>query len=164
MRAMASVSLALAGSSLFLAGCGASNPFRAHGKSFQGPDEVAVPYGTQDTEDVTGSVTPVNTAETENLQSVLDMLRGHVPGLYVRELPSGDILLGLRGGADSVASGTAPLLVVDDMPVSPNGTRLALKGINPRDVASIQVLKDVSTTAMYGTRGSSGVILIYLKR
>jgi iron complex outermembrane receptor protein len=50
------------------------------------------------------------------------------------------------------------------MPVGPNGTRLALKGINPRDVASIQVLKDVSTTAVYGTRGSSGVILIYLKR
>ena len=50
------------------------------------------------------------------------------------------------------------------MPVSPSGVRLALKGINPHDVKSIQVLKDLSTTAIYGTRGANGVILIYLKR
>lgn len=164
MRPRGWTSAALLASSVLLLGCAPSNPFRTHGKSFRGPDEVAVPYGSQDAEDVTGAVSTVNTAETEHLQDVLDMLRGHVPGLHVRELASGEILLGLRGGAQSMTSDGAPLLIIDDMPVAPNGVRLALKGLRPHEVKSIQVLKDLSTTAVYGTRGANGVILIYLKR
>jgi TonB-dependent SusC/RagA subfamily outer membrane receptor len=161
---VSAVSLAVVGASVLLAGCGAHNPFRSGVKSFRGPDEVAVPYGAQDKADLTGAVTAVNTRETEHLQDVLDMLRGHVAGLYVRELPDGEILLEIRGGAQSLTSGGAPLLVIDDMPVGPQGVRLALKSLSPRDVESIQVLKDLSTTAVYGTRGANGVILIYLKR
>ena len=164
MRALTSVGIVAASSGLLLAGCASSNPFRSGGKSLRGPDEVAVPYGKQRAKDVTGSVTAVNTAETENLQDVLEMLRGHVPGLAIRELAGGEILLQLRGSSQSLSSDGSPLLVIDDMPVGPGGIRTALRGLSPHDVASIQVLKDVSTTAIYGTRGANGVILIYLKR
>ena len=158
------VDVAVAGACLLPAACGAPNPFRSHPAPFAGPDEVAVPYGSQDPEDVTGAVTSVNTSETDNLQDVLEMLRGHVPGLYVRETAGGDIRLQIRGSAQSLTSDGAPLLVIDDMPVGAGSVRLALKDLHPHDVKSIQVLKDVSTTAVYGTRGANGVILIYLKR
>ena len=163
MRHLAATTLVV-GSGLFLASCATANPFHPTGKPFKEPDEVAVPYGTQDREDLTGAVTVVNTAATDNLQDVLDMLRGHVPGLYVRELPGGEIQLRLRGATQSLTDDGSPLLVVDDMPVGPSGVRMALKGLSPHDVKSIQVLKDISTTAVYGTRGANGVILIYLKR
>lgn len=164
MRSRPALGLTIASSALLLASCGGSNPFRAHGGSFRGPNEVAVPYGTQDKEDVTGAVTTVNPRVTDNLRDVLDMLRGHVAGLYVNELPSGEIQMRLRGGTQSLSSDGSPLLVIDDMPVGPRGIRYALKGLSPHDVESIQVLKDISTTAVYGTRGANGVILIYLKR
>ena len=54
--------------------------------------------------------------------------------------------------------------MIDDMPVRPHAIRLALKALNPRDVQSITVLKDLGSTAIYGTRGANGVILIKLKR
>jgi TonB-dependent SusC/RagA subfamily outer membrane receptor len=57
-----------------------------------------------------------------------------------------------------------PLLVIDDMPILPSRVTGALRGLVPHQVHSIDVLKDVSSTAIYGSRGANGVILIHLKR
>jgi TonB-dependent SusC/RagA subfamily outer membrane receptor len=131
------------------------------------PDEIPVPYGTQEAANITGAVTSVSVEENDHLPDVVDMLRGHVAGLQVTELPNGDIRLRIRGTSQSLRADDAsnqPLLVIDEMPVQPRAIRLALKGLNPHDVESITVLKDLSSTAIYGTRGANGVILIVLKR
>jgi iron complex outermembrane receptor protein len=115
----------------------------------------------------TGAVTSVPTEGNDDFHDVLDMLRGHVAGLQVTELPNGEIRLRMRGSYQSLQSEDAsnqPLLVIDGMPVHPRAIRLALKGLNPHDVESITVLKDLSSTAIYGSLGANGVILIALKR
>jgi TonB-dependent SusC/RagA subfamily outer membrane receptor len=160
-------------SGVLLAGCvGPYNPFRG-GARAPGPapagagGEVEVPYGTQEEEDVTGAVGSVDPGATRHLRDVLDMLRGQVAGLQVVELPDGEIRLRIRGATQSLREDDAanePLLVIDDMPVRPGGIRVALAALVPRDVASIQVLKDVSSTSIYGARGANGVILITMKR
>jgi iron complex outermembrane receptor protein len=132
-----------------------------------GPDEIPVPYGTQEEANITGAVTSVPVEQNDHLRDVLEMLRGHVAGLQVTELPNGDIRLRIRGNSQSLRADDAsnqPLLVIDDMPVRLGAIRLALKGLNPRDVENITVLKDLGSTAIYGTRGANGVILITLKR
>jgi TonB-dependent SusC/RagA subfamily outer membrane receptor len=105
--------------------------------------------------------------ENEHLQSIVDMLRSHVPGLQVTELPNGELRLRIRGDQQTLRTddeSNQPLLVIDGMSVLPSGVRGALLSLNPRDVESIDVLKDVSSTAIYGSRGANGVILIRLKR
>ena len=131
------------------------------------PAEVPVPYGTEEQSDITGAVTSVSVDDNDHLRDVLEMLRGRVAGLQITELPNGDIRLRIRGTSQSLQADDAsnqPLLVIDDMPVQPRRIRLALKGLNPRDIESITVLKDVGSTAIYGSRGANGVILIVLKR
>ncbi len=147
---------------------------RAPGRSDAGapapshePDSIPVPYGAQEAAKSTGAVTSVPAQESEDLRDVLDILRGHVAGLQVTELPGGEIRLRIRGAFQSLQSDDAsnqPLLVIDGMPVHPRAIRLALKGLNPHDVESITVLRDLSTTSIYGSLGANGVILIRLKR
>ena len=83
------------------------------------------------------------------------------PGVWVTSNPDGTIGIRIRG-ASTVQGNQGPLYVIDGIPVEagPNGS---LSGINPRDISSIQILKDAVDTAMYGTRGANGVILIKLK-
>ncbi len=97
-------------------------------------------------------------------ESVIEMIRGRVPGVEVLEVQPGVIQLRIRGMNQSLqATGQEPLVVVDGVPSSrPAGE--ALLSLIPDDVASIQVLKDVGSTAVYGTRGANGVILVMLKR
>lgn len=107
-----------------------------------------------------------NTVEAEDLEGryiarVEEMLRGQVAGVEVRNSPSG-LIIRIRG-ASSVYASSDPLFVIDGLPVQ-LGAHGALTGINPRDVASIQVLKNASETAVYGVRGANGVILITTKR
>jgi TonB-dependent SusC/RagA subfamily outer membrane receptor len=92
------------------------------------------------------------------------MLRGRVPGLEVIETSPGAIEVRIRGLNQSLQeSGQQPLVVVDGVPSSrPAGE--ALLALDPRDVASIEVLKDVSSTTVYGTRGANGVIIVRLVR
>ena len=90
-------------------------------------------------------------------------------GLQVVRLPNGDISLRIRGGDPSLSGGGAevertPLVVLDGMPVAEGQLSGILRGLDPDDVASIQVLKDVSSTSVYGARGAGGVILITLKK
>jgi iron complex outermembrane receptor protein len=153
---------------LLLAACAPNrDPFREGTRPFLPPDDVQVPYGTQDREDVTGAVSAVSLDENEHVEDVISILRSHVPGLQVTEMPNGDIRLRIRGEQQSLRTddeSNQPLLVIDGMPILPTGVRGALRGLNPRQVESIQVLKDVASTAIYGSRGANGVIIIEMKR
>lgn len=87
-------------------------------------------------------------------------LQGKVPGLEVTRTIDG-VAIRIRGPATFFGN-NEPLYVLDGIPITPgpNGT---IKGLNPRDIESIQVLKDPSETALYGVRGGNGVIVIKTK-
>ncbi len=124
---------------------------------------VVVGYGTQKRSDITGSVTSVSEerlAEKPNANFV-QALQGAMPGVTVTTTGAGaesnlDILV---RGRNSISASTNPLVVVDGIPY--NGP---LSDISPADITSIEVLKDASATAIYGTRGSNGVILVTSKK
>ncbi len=128
------------------------------------PDSVSVGYGRQASKDVTGSVKSiVPDSTTAQRSTVIELLEGHVPGLQVLHLPSGGIALRLRGST-SLVGNNEPLLVIDDQIVGTEGITSALLAITPADVARIDVLKDAGSTAIYGSRGANGVILITTRR
>ena len=96
------------------------------------------------------------------IRRVEDMLRGQVAGVTVQQGVNGQLAIRIRGagrGGGLVATTADPLFVVDGLPIE-LGAGGALDGINPRDVESIRVLKNASDTAMYGSRGANGVVLI----
>jgi len=113
----------------------------------------------------TGAVAslPESTLARADVGSVEDLLQGRVPGLEVIHAPSGDIALRIRG-TNSLLEEGEPLVILDGMPLTPQDLTRALRALRPRDIANIEVLKDVSSTAVYGTRGAHGVILITTKR
>jgi TonB-dependent SusC/RagA subfamily outer membrane receptor len=88
-------------------------------------------------------------------------LAGRVAGVIVTNTADGGISIRIRGQT-TVNGETEPLYIIDGLPVLP-GPGGSLTGINPKDIASIEVLKDASATAFYGMRGSNGVILIKTK-
>ena len=94
-------------------------------------------------------------------ESVATLLQARTPGADVRVNPDGSISVRIRGAA-SFYGDTEPLYVVDGtpFPVGPGG---ALRGINPHDIESIEILKGPETT-IYGVRGANGVVLIKTKR
>ena len=95
------------------------------------------------------------------IRRVEDMLRGQVAGVSVQQGPNGQLAIRIRGSNNGGLVGTTndPLFVVDGLPIE-LGAGGALDGLNPRDVESIRVLKNASDTAMYGSRGANGVVLI----
>jgi TonB-dependent SusC/RagA subfamily outer membrane receptor len=88
-------------------------------------------------------------------------LTSRVPGLMISHASDGSLIFRIRGGS-SIMGSNEPLYIVDGTPVLP-GPNGGLTGINPRDIASIEVLKDAGSTAFYGLRGSNGVIVIKTK-
>jgi len=94
--------------------------------------------------------------------SLEQLIAGRVAGVRVIRAPGGGISVRIRGQSSLVLS-NEPLFVVDGVPIKPgpNGT---LSWLNPQDIASIEVLKDAASTAMYGVRGGNGVIVIKTKR
>ncbi|MBW3553656.1 MAG: TonB-dependent receptor plug domain-containing protein, partial [Gemmatimonadetes bacterium] len=94
-------------------------------------------------------------------RSLSDLLIGRVAGVDVRQTEHG-IAVRIRG-AVALHGNTAPLYVIDGMPINP-GPAGALAGLSPREIESIEVLKDAIDTTMYGARGANGVILITTKR
>ena len=143
-------------------------------------DVVVVGYGTQSRTQLTGSVTTVKSDVFENsTASTLDgALSGQVAGLNVTASsgqPGAESSIRIRGG-NSINASNEPLYVVDGFiyfkDTSTSGTGLGaiesslnpLATINPNDIESIEVLKDVSATAIYGSRGANGVILITTKK
>lgn len=93
---------------------------------------------------------------------VLKALQGRVAGVRIARAPDGSIAVRIRG-AISIHGSSEPLYIVDGMPIEP-GPGGSLSGINPSDIESIKVLKDAAETAMYGSRGANGVIIITTKR
>lgn len=126
-----------------------------------GPGEVDVGYGTQDEEDVTGAVTSVSEAEVDAAQHlpIDELLRGRVPGLQVVQGPDGGTSYRLRG-TSSMLNDQEPLFVIDGVPISPANLHAALASLVPEDVRQVDVLKDVSSTSIFGTRAAGGVIVI----
>ncbi len=139
-------------------------------------DEVLViGYGTQKKSDLTGSVGTVKADEIQERQapSVSQALAGRVAGVSVSVnsgRPGGQSNVRIRGFS-SISTSNNPLYVVDGV-IMPQGTQTdgsyslnnAIDNINPSDIASIEVLKDASSTAIYGARGANGVIMITTKR
>jgi TonB-dependent starch-binding outer membrane protein SusC len=129
-------------------------------------DEVSAGYGTQLKQNTTGAVTSFYPTETDaRVARVEEMLIGRVPGLEV--LPQGGgYTIRIRGPSSfrRGAQEDEPLLVVDDVPTAVGSLRATLAGISPRDIERIDVLKDASSAAVYGSRGANGVIIITTKR
>jgi TonB-dependent SusC/RagA subfamily outer membrane receptor len=99
--------------------------------------------------------------ENQGEESIEQMLAGKVAGVNVSRAPDGSLAVRIRGSTSGYNE--EPLYVVDGVAVQP-GPSGALAGLNPRDVESIKVLKGAAETAMYGSRGANGVILIKTKR
>ncbi len=110
---------------------------------------------------------PNSTVTSEDLakapgQSVEQVLTGRFPGVDVIRTSDGGFAVRIRGGS-SIRSGNTPLYVLDGVVVEP-GPNGYLTGINPNDIASIEVLKEPAETALYGVRGANGVIIIKTKQ
>ncbi|HEY3405487.1 MAG TPA: TonB-dependent receptor [Ohtaekwangia sp.] len=145
---------------------------------------VVVGYGVQNKRDITGAITKVNSEvlmQTAS-HSALDQLKGNAAGVTITSnssVPGGGSQIRIRGNRTMVANtqpsnvtgntfsneannadqADAPLIVVDGIPYNGN-----LNDISPNDIASMEILKDASATAIYGSRGAGGVILITTKK
>lgn len=123
---------------------------------------VVVGYGTQKKSDLTGSVTRVDAAsyQNQNMTQLSEMLVGTVAGFNANQATSADggTSLEIRGKT-SLSASTQPLIVLDG--VIFNGS---LSDINPNDVEAIDILKDASSAAVFGSRAASGVIIITTKK
>ena len=120
---------------------------------------VAIGYGTLKKSDLTGSVASVSNKQFENqpVKRIEDILQGRTSGVEVTTLsgiPGSSVKVRIRG-TTSINKSSDPLYIIDGM-FSSTG----LEGLNPTDIQSIEVLKDASATAMYGSRGANGVILV----
>ena len=118
-------------------------------------------------ETTTGSVsTYVPTEADARVARLGDMLMGRVPGLEVRRLPNGNYTLRIRGPRTlrgSVAD-EEPLLVLDGTPVPSGSLSTVLNTLAPKDIARVDVLRDASSTSIYGLRGANGVVVVTTKR
>jgi TonB-linked SusC/RagA family outer membrane protein len=127
---------------------------------------VVVGYGTQKKSDITGSVTSVPKERLSKLPvtNVLQAVQGAAAGVNITQSSSipGDAPSAMVRGRNSINASSDPYIVVDGMPLSK--TDGSLNDINPNDIASIEILKDASAVAIYGTNGANGVILITTKR
>ena len=145
---------------------------------------VVVGYGTQEQTEITGSVGSVSAADIANLSvsSFQEALQGQLAGIEIRQTsgaPGSSPQVRVRG-TNSITAGTGPLYVIDGLPISsdPNiqggisrrrasfqpPSQNPLAALNPRDIESIDVLKDASASAIYGSRGSNGVVIVTTKK
>ncbi len=147
-------------------------------------DVVVVGYGTQQRTEVTGAVSSIRAEEIQNVptSSFQNALQGRMAGVNVAESTGepGSAPQILIRGTGSISAGNDPLYVVDGLPISKSSNLVAdigsqrssfqppkanpLATINPSDIESIEVLKDASAAAIYGSRGSNGVIIITTKK
>jgi TonB-dependent SusC/RagA subfamily outer membrane receptor len=125
---------------------------------------ATVPAGAGEARRPSGGAQTLGASELkpEQFQSVEEVIQGRFPGVEVVRLAGGGFSLRIRG-AGSFMSGNEPLYVVDGTPLPPTPGG-ALIGVDPRDIESIQVLKNAPDTALYGVRGANGVIVIRTKR
>ena len=142
-------------------------------------DVVVVAYGTVKKSDLTGSVSSISSEDLNRTApvSIDQALQGRAAGVQVTQVsgrPGGQTSIRIRGSS-SINAGNEPLYVIDGMLItSDNGETNAggtagsglngLSAISPGDIERIEILKDASATALYGSRGSNGVVLITTKR
>ena len=139
---------------------------------------VVVGYGTMKKRDLTGAISSVKASSMEvvTASSIDHMLAGKAAGLQVTQSsaqPGGATSFLIRGAA-SINAGNSPLIIIDGVPVTSfsepgggyydGGAKSDLNSINPNDIESIEVLKDASSSAIYGARAANGVIIITTKR
>lgn len=137
----------------------------------QGIEEVVViGYGKVKKKDATGAVTQITSKDFNKgaTPTVENLLNGRVAGVQITTSggPAGGSAIRIRGGASLNASND-PLIVVDGLPLATDtaaGSRSFLASLDPNTVESITILKDASSTAIYGARGSNGVIIITTKK
>lgn len=125
---------------------------------------VVVGYGSQKKGEITSSVTSVKAGDFNKAPVVnpMQLVEGRVAGLTVSRGssdPNGDVKVQMRG-ASSLKGSNEPLVIIDGMP----GNMTSLNAIAPEDIEAIDVLKDGSAAAIYGTRGNNGVIIVTTKR
>src|ERR1035437_1652687 len=123
---------------------------------------VVIGYGTVKKANVVGSISKINAQSIQNrpVTRVEQALQGQLAGVSVRSTsgaPGSDITIQVRGNA-SINGASTPLYVVDGVPID------NISGINPGDIQSIDVLKDAASAAIYGSRGSNGVVLVTTKK
>ncbi len=128
-------------------------------------DLVVVGYGTTKKSDLTGAVATLKGDDLNKTlaSSVGELLQGKVPGLHIvapSGRPGAGVTVRIRGSS-SINGDNSPLIVVDGVPWGDAGN---LKQINPYDIESIEVLKDASSAAIYGSRGANGVIMITTRK
>ncbi len=132
---------------------------------------VVIGYGVAKKDDLTGSVTAIKPDSKNHgvLVSAQDALAGKVAGVTVTNsggTPGGGATIRVRGGS-SLSASNDPLIVIDGVPMDNNGVKglsNPLGMVNPQDIESFTVLKDASATAIYGSRGSNGVVIITTKK
>ncbi|MCU0339696.1 MAG: TonB-dependent receptor [Spirosomaceae bacterium] len=143
---------------------------------------VVIGYGTVKKKDATGAVNAIGTKDFNKgvITSTQQLLQGRVAGVAITQNngePGGGINVRIRG-TSSVRGGNGPLFVVDGVPLAGNNVtsdgpagglgsssaRDPLNFLNPDDIASMDILKDASATAIYGARGANGVVLITTKK
>ncbi len=128
-----------------------------------GVDEVVVVgYGTQKKSDITGTVGSLNQDRLEKVPNltIAQAIQGSIPGVMINTSSAGsspDEVIMIRG-RNSITAANDPLIIFDGVPYGGQ-----LRDINPNDVKSIEVLKDASAAAIYGSRGANGVILVTSK-
>jgi TonB-linked SusC/RagA family outer membrane protein len=144
---------------------------------------VAIGYGTVKKSDLTGSVASISNDDltVSNSSSIDQMLNGRASGVQITQsshAPGGGISMRIRG-TGSINAGQEPLFVIDGLPIENISTATGaantgfdgnlppsnpLNSINPSDIQSVEILKDASATAIYGSRGANGVVLITTKK
>ncbi|WP_080054134.1 SusC/RagA family TonB-linked outer membrane protein [Spirosoma aerolatum] len=138
---------------------------------------IVVGYGTSERKNLIGSIAKIDPADTKSIPvgSVDAQLQGKVPGVQISSatgVPGERVNIRVRG-ATSINASNDPLYVVDGVFINSNSLQTIGTGgkatspiadINPSDIESIEVLKDAEATALYGSRGANGVVLITTKR
>jgi iron complex outermembrane receptor protein len=159
-------------------GAEATADFRLRPAAVRLAGVVSIGYGTQQVRDRTGAVDVVSSEEfnTGRIVSAEELIRSKVAGVQVvdNNEPGGGMKVRIRGGT-SINASNEPLYVVDGVPLPVGGGvtdrtatdsttgRNPLNFLNPKDIESVSVLKDASATAIYGSRGANGVVLITTK-
>ena len=132
---------------------------------------VVIGYGVAKKNDLTGSVTAIKPDEKNHglITNAQEMMQGKIAGVNITSgggTPGGGATIRIRGGSSLNASND-PLIVIDGLAMDNQGIKGAanpLTMVNPNDIESFTVLKDASATAIYGSRGSNGVIIITTKK
>jgi TonB-linked SusC/RagA family outer membrane protein len=124
---------------------------------------VVIGYGTQKKRDITGAISTISAKAIEEKQpvTIFDAIQGAAPGVRVMSgsgAPGEEADISIRGISTLSDAGIRPLYIVDGVPVK------SINDINPKDIQSLEILKDAASAAIYGSRSANGVIIITTKR